>query len=256
LEDQGWFIHRIWSTDWLRAPEESLRKTVAAIERASARWTERDQDLFASSDRSEKPTESKIPRAESSVATIPVSETVAVPYREAFVSVETYIEPHLTPPHKMSAIVEQIVAQEGPVHRDEIARRVTSIWGLQRTGSRIATAVNNAINRCVRSQKLSAASDFVDIPNRAVRVVRSRAETALPLRRPEMLPPSEIRFGLAKIVEIHHGITENEAIHELARAFGFAATSTQLRDRFTAVLRDLISAGEFRIDGDTIHSSQ
>lgn len=252
LEDQGWFIHRIWSTDWFRAPEESLRKTVAAIEAARARWSERDHDLFGASDRSNKPPEAKIARDESDSTATVVADTIAVPYREAFVSVETYIEPHLTPPHKMSAVVEQIVAQEGPVHRDEIARRVTSIWGLQRTGSRIATAVNSALNRSVRSQRLTVIDEFADITNRAVRAVRSRAETALPLRRPEMLPPTEIQFGFAKIIEIHHGITEGEAIHELARAFGFAATSPQLRERFVVTLRDMISAGDFRLDGDTI----
>lgn len=252
LEDQGWFIHRIWSTDWLRSPEESLRKTVAAIEAARARWAERDHDLFGASDRSSKPAETKIARDESDLTNAVVADTVAVPYREAFVTVETYIEPHLTPALKMSAVVEQIVAQEGPVHTDEIARRVTSIWGLQRTGSRIATAVNNALNRSLRSQRLAILDGFVDIPNRAMRAVRSRADAALPLRRPEMLPPTEIQFGLTKIVEIHHGISESEAIHEIARAFGFAATSTHLRERFAAVLREMIEAGQFRVDGDTI----
>lgn len=67
-----------------------------------------------------------------------------------------------------------------------------------------------------------------------------------------MLPPTEIQFGFAKIIEIHHGITEGEAIHELARTFGFAATSPQLRERFAGTLRDMISAGDFRLDGDTI----
>lgn len=252
LEDQGWFIHRVWSTDWLRAPEESLRRTVAAIEEARARWTERDQDLFGPSNRSNKTTDTKIARADTNVTLAPVTETVATPYREAFVSVDTYLEPHLVSPQKMSSIVEQIVAQEGPVHRDEISRRVTSLWGLQRTGNRIASAVNGAINRSVRTAKLTAENDFIDIANRAVRAVRSRADTVVALRRPDMLPPSEVRHGFVKIVEIHHGITELEAINEVARAFGFAATSTQLRERFATVLREMVSNGQLQLDGDTI----
>src|SRR5450432_3270018 len=91
LEDQGWFIHRIWSTDWLRSPEESLRRTVAAIENARAQWRERDQDLFGASDRSQKTTESRIARAEVTATTEPVADSVAIPYREAFLTVETYI---------------------------------------------------------------------------------------------------------------------------------------------------------------------
>src|SRR5208282_5225342 len=34
LEDHGWIIHRIWSTDWFQRPQDQLRKTVHAIETA------------------------------------------------------------------------------------------------------------------------------------------------------------------------------------------------------------------------------
>lgn len=37
LEDQGWTIHRVWSTDWFRQPTEQLRRIASAIERARAR---------------------------------------------------------------------------------------------------------------------------------------------------------------------------------------------------------------------------
>lgn len=34
LEDHGWRIHRIWSTDWFLRPKEQLKLTIAAIEEA------------------------------------------------------------------------------------------------------------------------------------------------------------------------------------------------------------------------------
>jgi hypothetical protein len=37
----------------------------------------------------------------------------------------------------LADVVVQLVEVEGPVHGDEVARRGTSIWGMQRTGSRI-----------------------------------------------------------------------------------------------------------------------
>jgi very-short-patch-repair endonuclease len=37
LESLGWTIHRIWSTDWFRNPQEQLSRTVAAIEKAKRR---------------------------------------------------------------------------------------------------------------------------------------------------------------------------------------------------------------------------
>lgn len=43
LENQGWIIHRIWSTDWFKQPDSQLRKTNAAIEAAKIKWAERDR---------------------------------------------------------------------------------------------------------------------------------------------------------------------------------------------------------------------
>lgn len=39
LESLGWTIHRIWSTDWFRNPEDQLSKVIGVIERRS--WRQR-----------------------------------------------------------------------------------------------------------------------------------------------------------------------------------------------------------------------
>jgi very-short-patch-repair endonuclease/energy-coupling factor transporter ATP-binding protein EcfA2 len=251
LEDQGWFIHRIWSTDWLRSPEESLRRTIAAIEQARGRWSERDQDLFepAQPDRTASGT---ITRVEQPLQSGSVADSLAMPYREARLTVETYIEPHRVAPQRMSGIIEQIVAQEGPVHRDEICRRITTLWGLQRTGNRITAAVKAALNWSLRKGKLESSGDFIDIALRPVRTVRSRADASLSLRRPEMLPPSEIRYALTRVVEVHFGITEEEAILQVARAFGFSSTSGQLRELIAEQVRQMVRSGELRLDNETL----
>ena len=251
LEDQGWFIHRIWSTDWLRSPEGSLRRTIAAIEQARGRWSERDQDLFGSAQPDRTPSDT-ITRVEQPLQSGSVADSLAMPYREARLTVETYIEPHRVAPQRMSGIIEQIVAQEGPLHRDEICRRITTLWGLQRTGNRITAAVKAALNWSLRKGKLESSGEFIDIALRPVRTVRSRADASLSLRRPEMLPPSEIRYALTRVVEIHFGITEGEAILQVARAFGFSSTSGQLRELISEQVRQMVGLGDLRLDNETL----
>ena len=41
LEDHGWILHRIWSTDWFRDPEGQVRKALEAVENAKMEWTKR-----------------------------------------------------------------------------------------------------------------------------------------------------------------------------------------------------------------------
>jgi hypothetical protein len=67
-----------------------------------------------------------------------------------------------------------------------------------------------------------------------------------------MLPPSEIRYALSRIVELHCGINELETVQQVARAFGFASTSEALREKITAQLKSTVETGSLRIEGETI----
>jgi very-short-patch-repair endonuclease len=51
LEDHGWIVHRIWSTDWFQRPGEQLRKVAAALEQAKIK-------LAVSEPQPEPPTDS------------------------------------------------------------------------------------------------------------------------------------------------------------------------------------------------------
>ena len=66
------------------------------------------------------------------------------------------------------------------------------------------------------------------------------------MRKPELLPPTEIRFALGKVVEAYIGIEPDEAAIEVARLFGFKATSAQLRDVITREIRCLVDFGSLR----------
>jgi len=60
------------------------------------------------------------------------------------------------------------------------------------------------------------------------------------LRRPEFLPPAEIRAAVLRLIDTHHGAAECEITTAVARLFGFKSTGGQLRhviDRQVAKLR-------------------
>jgi Protein of unknown function (DUF3320) len=47
---------------------------------------------------------------------------------------------------KLAPIVCSVIEQEGPIHRDEIVRRIGHLFGKQRVSPRIAAAVRHALN--------------------------------------------------------------------------------------------------------------
>ena len=128
LEDHGWIIHRIWSTDWFQRPEEQLRKTIAAIETAKAEWAKRDQSLVE-----RVPSKRPDSTAYAVVRENSVSDDEAItsvptePYKEAEFRVPLEGEPHEVPTNEMAGIVTAIVDIEGPIHASEVARRVASL---------------------------------------------------------------------------------------------------------------------------------
>jgi hypothetical protein len=65
-------------------------------------------------------------------------------------------------------------------------------------------------------------------------------------------PPSEIRYALMRVVEVHFGITEDEAILQVARAFGFSSTSGQLRELISEQVRQMVASSDLRLDAETL----
>jgi hypothetical protein len=242
LEDHGWIIHRIWSTDWFSRPDAELRKVLAAIEVARAKLDERGER--------EQERERAVPieivtwdRDETPPPGLCEEAVTACPYREALFPVTNSLELHEVPISTLAAMAEQVVTVEGPVHGDEIANRLRGLWGLQKTGSRIKAAVESGLNRAVISDRLVVDSGFYTIPGAEVSV-RDRAEVQAPgLRKPDMLPPTEIRLAVMDIVQSNFGATRDEAAIGVARLLGFKATSAQLKAVIEREINYLIDNG-------------
>jgi hypothetical protein len=107
---------------------------------------------------------------------------------------------------------------------------VTQLYGLQRAGRRVREAVEVALENAASKSLLARDADFFASSELESIPIRDRAEVASSsLRKPEMLPPTEIRQAMVAVVQVHFGMTREEAITETARLFGFRATSPQLR---------------------------
>ena len=152
-------------------------------------------------------------------------------YVVASFTIRTSQEIHEVLSSELARVVAKIIEVEGPIHREEIARRMTQAWGLQRTGKRIRDAVVRALGVASQSAGIRCDGDFFSPSGRLEVAVRDRSEVSCTtLRQPKMLPPVEIRKAVAAIVEVHIGVERRRGVTEAARLFGFRSTSAQLRD--------------------------
>ena len=245
LEDHGWIIHRIWSTDWFQRPEEQLERTLRAIEAAKVELSERTEQLRirARAVPVEIVTVDRGPVIEIGLVDSNAANESDFAYIEATPSVNIEHELHETPLGILSEMVEQIVEIESPIHVSEVITRLRTLWGLQRAGARIEAIVNRAINLVCNKGEISRDDEFLIHKNSKI-VLRNRQNVqSLGLRKSEMLPPQEIAVGIIKVVKNNLGATEEEVIISISRSLGFKATSGTLRKVISDIIKMLISTG-------------
>lgn len=251
LEDRGWTIHRIWSTDWFHRPEEQLRETVAAIEAARIGREQADTDtapspsVTAPAASAPEPDVSSIERHEPSADDADEPEELqGTPYVEADFPVDTSRAIHELAVDELAEVVEEVVRVESPIHGDEVARRVSTLWGQSRTGARISRAVSSALDACRQCGRVRCEEDFFSHVDQTDVPVRSREHvSANHLRKTELLPPTEVRAAVVRVVNSHIGVNRQELCTLSARLLGFKAAGSRFRALLETQLEQLLAEG-------------
>lgn len=243
LEDHGWIIHRIWSTDWFQRPGEQLRKVAAAIEQAKIALAEASPPPPPESETLETDIEREVDQVEAA--------ELAVPYVEASFDIPLGTQPHELPTRQMAQVLFRIVEIEGPIHEDELTSRVRDLWSLGRAGSRIQDSVTRAIRSLLGSQRCLREDECLFLPDAGVPIRNREGVRSASLRKPDLLPPQELRAAIESVTAAHYGASVGEIVQTVSRLFGFKATSSALRQRIIEQVDRLLSSGGL-IDADGI----
>lgn len=243
LESHGWTIHRIWSTDWFQRPNEQIDLVIARLEAAKA-----EHDAQAAGAKTKHSVGVEIFTIEREGftevgLTAAESQATTAIYEEAVLERPRHLvcELHEAPRGALSALAEEVVKVEGPVHIFEVVSRIREAWGLKRSGGRIQEAIELAVLVSVREGRLAEDGDFLSVPGKVARV-RDRSEVrSLSLRKPESMPPAELQIAILDVVRENYGATDDQVVLAAARAVGFKATSSQLRVLLNEVISDAIA---------------
>lgn len=246
LEDQGWKLHRIWSTDWFRRPDDQLRITVAAIEKAAAVLPSAREDRTSLPGTPPSRGGTSISRDESDPGQEdePGEPVLTVPYRVADFSLDVSRLPENRLSSAISDVVRNVLEIEAPMSMDELARRVAKILGMSRAGPRVQESVENAVLCQVDQQRLVYEGGFIYKAGEANIPIRDRSKVPLPsLKRPDALPPREIQAAIVAAVGAHIGMTSDELVSKVARLLGFRMTSPAVRQVIEEEVRFLQQKG-------------
>ena len=255
LESLGWTFYRIWSTDWFHRRSQEIDRLRAALERAAVEGEDgvevpganagysAPDEVEAASD------ETPADKGRAAPSPPPPSLPSGTPYQLAGVSADAGLEPHEASPATLAGLVCDIVQVEGPVHQDEIARRLATAFGKERSGNRIRDLTVKALKQAANDGVVTDASgalksaqnfwftqDQLDAPP-----VRDRSQLPAAAQKPEMLPPMEIRAAARKILQESGDTGTDELAREVARLFGFQRLGPGLRDVINSQIETLNS---------------
>ncbi|RAJ33015.1 DUF3320 domain-containing protein [Pedobacter cryoconitis] len=220
LENIGWKIFKVWSTEWYRNPERELERLVAAIEKA--------KEQLSLDDLVEQELEEEI---KTLVREAKVDTTVEIPlYTLAVLPGEIKFEElHLIPFGKLAGWINEVVSTEGPVHFEEVARRLADAAGATKIGSRMRYTINAAVNYAVTSAIISRKEDFLWPVGLVTPVIRDRSKLPSGSRKIALISPEEMDLAILKVVEDSIAIQPDVAVPLIARLFGFNRVTEDLR---------------------------
>lgn len=167
LEGLGWSILRIWSTDWFRAPEATLQRVDAGLTEILEADRSRRARIASTDGVFETPegpapepdpviVVDDAPAAPAGLPVAPALEAAMVfaqgsthgmpdapeggPERAAAPDADRFFEDDYTP--RLLALMERVIAGQGPMPEGSLARRISQLHGWQRTGARIQARIS------------------------------------------------------------------------------------------------------------------
>ena len=161
-------------------------------------------------------------------------------YIRSNLSINPAIEPHEITLTKLAELIHKIIEVEGPIHIDEIARRISSACGKVKVGNRIMKVTAEAARHAVRTNSTlrQSGSFYLTAEQNKNPPVRSRSQETGSLLKAIYLPPMEI-VAAAKLIRAESGETESsELITAITRLFGFKRVGNELSEVIESALVD------------------
>lgn len=208
LEQMGWKIHRVWSTDWIKDPITEGKKLIVAIEEAQENYAVNYDNIETVS----------IPKAEDFVsiekkmATAEEYNPYGFPEEEelSFLGAKQIYNSNL----EIKDYILEIVDKKFPIHYDLLCKEITLILGNAKTTVKLKREVDSELNKL--SNKIVKNRDFLFIANYDKIYPRSGNS-----RKIDHVSKEELSEAMLFVLKKCIGATKETLCLETARAYNY-----------------------------------
>lgn len=241
LESLGWRIHRIWSTDWYRNRRETVERLLRAVEGARTPRVPASEGL-------PQPvtTEPSVENA-APAPVIKASWIEEISLYSTCTRISSGYDEYDA--ESIARCVDEVVRIEGPIHFDEVVRRLRTLWGFDRAGSRIQAAVGRGVALAVSRGRIKRRGEFLTIPGQPPPLRRRAGD---PSPRIDLIAPEEIEMAVKCALEVQFAMAPEDAAVQASRALGFGATRDCTSTVILSVINGMVTRGELVRDGHVL----
>jgi very-short-patch-repair endonuclease len=255
LEDIGWKIYRIWSTDWIKDPQTEGTKLVETVNMAISNYKMDNFDI-ENIERSEvEKRESLIENAYINVETDEIDWGTIDDnpynfsyYKETDVYEVTRVSDDI---EFLANVIKFVVEQEGPIHFELLCKRVATLFGNQKATVKVRNSVDYVLNKKVKDAVIKK-GDFCwhkDTKDVQVKIPQPYGNG----RTINYISTEELAEAMFVITSKSFGITQNDLCVLTARAFGFNRTGGNITAAMEKACLYLIESDKVKeVDGKIV----
>lgn len=250
LEDMGWTIFRIWSTDWIKDQKTEEERLIHAVEKALGRAVvvSEDNDVSDSSDSN----------ADTVIPIIEIEEKIEPSevgdkgygfdlYKRAY---PLNIIDESGDTREGYDIAWDIISLEQPIHFEELCRRIAPAYGRQKATSVVRDEVKHIFRYHLKGMITEDKNEFVRIKDFADIKVRIPNPDDDYLRPITYICDEELALAMKTIALHSFGITPDDLFIVTAREFGFKRTGENIIYSLRKVYQQMLKNNEVtEVDG-------
>lgn len=243
LEHLGWLFHRIWSTDWFYSRTSEIQRLTTALVEARERAKAGIRIEGANMARSVSQAAVQLEPDKFEIPDVILRQMP--PYQRATFLTRTWQEPHEVPIATLAELATRIVQAEGPIHQEEVARRIATSFGKEKAGSRIVSATLVALKAAQRrvDDLLADAGFWFTRAQAEEPPVRDRSVESGATLKASSISMLEIEAALRIARDDSAGGNGTELVRAAARLLGFRRVGPDLQTRIASALEKLNEAG-------------
>jgi len=247
LRVMGWKFHRIWSTEWFRNRDTTIKLMLENINKAVS------NDQLKS-----MPVAPYVEEKAFSVKLLPVVEIErrykpGIPYSKYKKQSKKEILMRDTGSYRyhLERILLELIDYEGPIHQDILDERLKEVFKIKKIGANIRSNLKRATRSAINDQELERKKSFIYKKEKKIESFRTPGDDVK--RTIHYISSQEIALAILYLVEDQFGLVREQIPQAISKIFEITRTEPEENDRIREITDSLVEKGKLIVNGNKIN---